>query len=344
MDRPEFDLDPRNGDQISRQDLHRQRQTRYAVVRQLYNELCDEHLERLRKDRDEHELPTENYPRTRQELADRLAEITALKEELAGRRGGLGRAQQAAVDQIQADRCRAATDELAKARHDENANKRYDAAIDLERRRPDQIKARRRLRQVRSAKQTANRRQNAKIQKYAAALRQEETEREEQQRRAEGAKVIRGEGQHFPRVLKFDGLGEIPMNVGAVEYQHGLDDMASRERAAKDKRRQQSISRTQRAAFHHKCCRVKKDLQDDLHGIYQYELDDQRKNENLARPASAVPMATTYLVDEKYKARSQRISDFLAGPDAPKPRKAAPQPLPIHQTSPNVSFDDSTST
>jgi hypothetical protein len=340
MDRPDFDLDPRTGDQVRGQDLHGERRARYAVVRRLYNELCDEHLERFRKDRDDHELPTENYPRTRQELADRLAEITTLKEELAGRRNRIGTAQQAAADQIQADRCQAVVDELARAGNGHKANERYEAAIEIERRRADQIKARKRLRQIRSAKRTANRRQNAKIQKYAAGLRQEETEREEH-RRGEERKVIRGQVQHFPRVLKFDGLGEIPMNVGAVEYQQSLDNMASRERAAKEKQRQQSIDRTQRAAFHHKCCQVKKDLQDDLHGIYQYELDDQMKNENLAKPASAVPMATRYSVDEKYQGRSERISSFLAAPDPPKPRKPALQPVPIHQTSPAPSFDDS---
>jgi hypothetical protein len=85
---------------------------------------------------------------------------------------------------------------------------------------------------------------------------------------------------------------------------------------------------------------MRADLQDDVNNIHQYEVDEQLQIENLRRPASAIPMVGTYLVDDKYKKRSQGIGLFLSAPEAPQPRQNAPQPLIVPRTSPNCSDDE----
>jgi hypothetical protein len=136
-------------------------------------------------------------------------------------------------------------------------------------------------------------------------------------------------------------VGEIPVNAEALEYKQSLAGAADAERTRRREVGAAVAARTRRAAEHCRCHRMKNDLQDDLRGIYHYEVAEQLRPENLRRPADAVPMCTTYLVDEKYVRRSEKIEAYLCAADPPRPRKRAPEPMALHQTSPVATDDES---
>jgi hypothetical protein len=152
---------------------------------------------------------------------------------------------------------------------------------------------------------------------------------------------LRGPIRHYPRVVSVPSVGEIPVNIEAIQYKESLANAADRERKKNSEIEAAIAARTRRAAAHCKCCKMKRDLQDDLCGIYHYEVAEQLKPENLRKPAVAVPMCSTYLVDENYMKRNEKITRYLCTADAPKPRKQAPEPMSLHPTSPVATDDDS---
>jgi hypothetical protein len=336
MSRPPFDGDPRVWKGPESDAFRSQRQVRFEAAKQVYNELSEEHLDQFRTARTQVPPPSATYPKSREELYERVAEIEKLKEQLAGQRPGFGTGQKGAEEGVEVDRGQILVDELAKADQARVAQERYDAAIEVERHNEGRIAERKRLRRIGTAKRRANRRENQALQKYIQGIPPPEPPKPDQ-----SELEIRAPIRHYPRIARIPAIGEIPVNVEAVAYRERLNNAATSEKKKQKDRRDAVVERTKKAAAHHHCCKMKRDLQDDLNGIHQYELEEQLRPENLRKFASAVPMCSTYLVDEKREQRNEKITLYLSMADAPRPRKQAPQPLSVHQTSPNATDDGS---
>jgi hypothetical protein len=334
--RPKFDNDSRiwKGPEDDRNRV--QRQARFDVAKHVYAELCQDRLEQFQEAQDRHLPRSLAYPKSREELSERLAEIEELKVELAGRRLGIGTGQNGAITGVEVNQCLAVVDDLAKAEQDRVAEERYEAGLEIERKNQKRLQQKRKkMRRIQSAKHQANRRESTALKKYVEKMVPPPTPLPNPL-----TMEIRAPIRHYPRIARVSAIGEIPVNVDALVYQQTLNGVAKQERKKQQNYQKQVTERTKRAADHQRCCKMKRNLQDDLNGIYQFEVNEQLRPENLRKPASVIPMCTTYLVEDKYQKRDEKISLHFRMPEAPKPRTKAPQPVSLHQTSPNVTDDE----
>lgn len=319
-------------------DYKQSRLARFEAAKQIFNELSQEHLDAYQSSRNRAKCPCDPN-----ELEQRQKEIEILKLRLDSHRNGLGTAQaKAEEERIEEQKRRAELALLAEQQRIQE-EERYKIALEEEKRQKNEVKklVLKRHSRMNRAKQVAIGRENKALQNYMKTVaEQKKRDEEEKQKQREDMIIKMPPMSAFPKSVNLPEIGELPVNLEAIEYKKMLEQAHVEEKELKAKRKADNIERTKRAAFRMKCQRVRRDLQDDMNNIHQYEVDEQLEYENLKRPASELPMVATYLVDEKYKKRSECISMFLSAPEAPKPRRTAPQPVPIHCTSPNVSDDE----
>ena len=342
--RPEFDLDPREIENIYTKEYRRTRLARFEAAKQIYQELSQEHLDEYRRWMDRRDQAPIKCPQTKQELEERHREIELLEQRLQCHRDGLGDAHRRAQDEYLEEQKRRAEEQILNAQRRELEAERFKAALKEEQKKESYgkliIKKRKRFNR---AKRMAIGRENMALDNFRKA-KEEKKEKEKQrailQRQKEEVVIQKPPMDAFPGKVKIPEVGELPVNPGALEYQKTLETAREVKKEARVRRRLDNVERTKQAAYRMRCHRVRNELQADVDKIHKFEIAQRMDRENLMKPASEIPMISTYLVEEKDRKRNEYIQMFLSAPDPPKPRRVAPQPIPVHQTSPNVSEDE----
>ena len=344
MTRPDFDLDPRELESAYAAQYKRSRIARFEAAKQIYEELSQEHLDQYQRWLRQKDQERIKCPQTKEELEERQKEIEMLERRLQCQREGFGDAHRRAQDEYIEEQKRRAEQEILKAERREAEAERFKAALKEEQKKDTYGKLiLKRQKRFNRAKRMAMGRENMALENFRKAKeekKQQEKQRKIEQRQREEVVIQKPPIDAFPGRVNIPQVGELPVNPGALEYQKTLERAKEQKKEARVRRRVDNVERTKQAAYRMRCHRVRNELQEDVDKIHKYELEQRMERGYLMKPASEIPMISTYLVEEKDRKRNEYIQLFLCAPDPPKPRRVAPKPIPVHQTSPNVSEDE----
>lgn len=309
-----------------------QRQKRFDAAKKIYNDLSYEHYTQYQNEKKKREERPSYMPQTKEELEARLKEIAYLKKSLQVHKKCMGdahkRAQEEELLRIEEEKYR----QMERQRIEEITKERYREALqELYHSENTPMNA-----NMADAKRAANQREKNNRDKFLQRKTQPSQPHDEELLFANPAqcgittKTIQSK------------WGNIPVNVNALAYSQQLKENEKNQKLFEQERQRKFKSRSKAAAYRAKCEKLCIDLQNDVNSIRKYEIDSHMTNEYLKKPASEIPLYQTYLIDERYQKRSEAVALFLSAPEAPKARKDAPSPLPLHglPPSPNQSDDD----
>lgn len=207
---------------------------------------------------------------------------------------------------------------------------RYDEAVKYFKKCSPKVAIEERRKAITSAKNIANSRSSERVSRFS------HEKLMEQKRQDEMKKAYDDEMKNLmhPRLSVKDyantrihaGIGVIPMNNEALEYQKLLEDKEKEEEELEKKRYISRRQRTHEAAkvreFENDLARLNKELEN----IRKYETDEQL--EAINNGTSMVH--TQYCVEEKRQHRQEAMKNrWLTADDEPKPRELTPQPEPF---------------
>ncbi|OHT16861.1 hypothetical protein TRFO_41524 [Tritrichomonas foetus] len=314
-------------------DCQEQRQKRFEAAKKIYNDLSWEHHLKFEAEKEKQQQKLSYMPKSKKELEERMQEIEDLKMHLRVQRKGIGTAQRNAEEENILKIQEGKYAEQEKARIAEIAKERYRVALEELHRNENVYTPNY---SVKNAKEAANERQNYNLQRFINNKNAKKINTNEDQKNGgQNILVLKPTNRITSKTIKNSRWGQIPVNEDALRYQKQLEQSEKEHKLQEKQREQRYRNRTKAAAFRAKCEKICTDLQDDVNNIKKYEIDLQLTNENLKKPASEIPMYQTYLIDDHYQKRSEAVALFLSAPEAPKPRKNAPVPLPIHALPPS---------
>lgn len=340
MEQPPFDtgkinhfgIETSENDRWLANEIKNRRMERVEAAKQIYNELSEEHLKKYQENAKK--KPIEFFtPRTPKELEERQKEIDQLQERLQRQQNGFGGAQKLAKEEellLAIQHAEEAKEELLRQQID---NERYERALFAERLKEQEKSVKSRNKRINEAKRNAKKLEEERLRLY----------QKEQQKKAEEIQKRKEEElndksmtfqmpplESFPKTFYNEKIGYLPVNVEALEYDKVLKKKEEETKLMIKKRNQRNRARTKNAAFNLRCEKNSNNLVKELRGIKKYEIDEQLEIENLRRPAKSLGFAKTYLVDDNYERKHEAANLFLVAPEAPAPRKPAPNPIPMH--------------
>lgn len=299
----------------------KQRIKRFEAAKQIYNDISYEHnLEYENMKKKKAQRPS-YLPQTKEELEERLQEIEKIRNRLYSQKKGIGTAQQNALEEQARKEEEERYAEMERKRIDELAKERYRIAL-------EELHQEENLpfnNSMGNAKKAANERQNYNLHRFIDGKKKKEYPFPPTQ----SILIPKSRNGITDKTIE-SKWGQIPVNEEAVRYQKLLEQKEKSQLVSDKQRMKKYKDRSKAAAFRAKCEKLCHDLQDDVNQIRKYEIDVQLTNENLKKTAAEIPMFQTYLVEDRYKKRSEAVSQFLSAPDAPKARKDVPIPIPIH--------------
>ena len=314
-------------------EIQRQQQRikRFEAAKQIYNDLSYEHQQEYENMKNKKEQRPSYLPQTKEELEERMQEIVEIRNKLLVQNKGIGTAQRNALEEQAQREEEEKYAEMERKRIEELAKERYRMALE-ELHQAENMPFNNRLG---DAKKYANDRQSYNLQRFIDGKKKKECPYVPSQ------SILVPKNRNGITSKTIDSKwGKIPVNEEAVRYQKLLEEKEKNQLASDQQRLKRFKDRSKAAAFRAKCEKLCVDLQDDVNHIRKYEIDVQLTNENLKKTAAEIPMFQTYLVEDRYQKRSEAVTLFLSAPDAPKARKNAPVPIPIHALPPSPVHSD----
>ncbi|OHT11646.1 hypothetical protein TRFO_03849 [Tritrichomonas foetus] len=337
-------LSPNERERYIQEQRQSARIERIKASRQQFGNFYKNRLNRFSEQKKAHEEKKKKKSEEEKQMKKR--QIENFRSRLAVAQKNMGTAQSNAADAMLEEQQYKAQQKIERKEQQRIAQARFAEAMGVVRANDPRIPLQERANKIVSARDVANKREAAAIEKFNKMMK----EQKEQEKLAQEALKAQEEVFLHPKLNPEDfanthfhaGIGIIPVTHDAVNYQKELEKSEQAEKEQMQKRKNDIIKRTKRAAFQHQIEKDTENLAKELQAIHQTEVDEQL-DAIKKHPQRELIAGTTYNLVDRDAKKQARIQRFLAfNDDAPKPRGPAPQPQPLHMipTSPVQSDDE----